>query len=71
MNNIEVMRTAIMTVPKYDTPSWRARVREMPDNRVYAIYRSFYQHGYFDKPKRQNKNLKPENWRQMDIFDFI
>ena len=41
----------------YDSPTWKHRVKFMPDHQVFAIWHKFYAEGKFDKklPKRADK----------------
>ena len=44
----------------YDSPTWKHRVKFMPDKQVYAIWHDFYASGKFDKklPKRAEKMVE-------------
>lgn len=63
---IEYMREKIAEV--YPGVGWKVKCRDMPDNQVVAIYRSFIEKGLFNKKKRLKKQIKPSN--QINMFDY-
>ena len=52
--HIDVMRRDISKV--YDNPTWRAKVKHMPDGQVFAIWNKFCDEGKF-KNLKQRKTI--------------
>lgn len=48
--NVETMRREIEKI--YPGPSWKKRVREMPENQVVAVYHNFKKSEKFDPPRK-------------------
>ena len=48
---IDVMRRDISKV--YDGPSWKAKVKHMPDGQVFAIWNKFCDEGKFKSKSRK------------------
>lgn len=66
----QVILSSVMGM--YDAPAWKTRVANMPDNQVYAIYRSNQKRK--EKKKKQlslvpKKDSKPE-YKQLTIWDW-
>lgn len=59
--NVDVMRRDISTV--YDNPTWKAKVKHMPDNQVFAIWNKFCDAGKFNGSdfKRRKTIHSPED----------
>lgn len=56
---VETMRHNIMLM--YDTPTWKERVKNMPDNQVKAIFLRSQQSGYLEQRVKITKEERRAN----------
>ena len=51
--SVSVNDARYVVMNQYHNPTWRKKVRNMPDKQVLAIYFSMLESGKFDKPKNR------------------
>ena len=57
----------------YDAPAWKERVSRMPDNQVYAIYRSNQRRSQKSGLPETNNTPNPNtlsSYRQLTLWDI-
>ena len=55
----DVMRRDISKV--YDNPTWKAKVKHMPDGQIFAIWNKFCDEGKFKNLKQRKTIHSPED----------
>lgn len=68
---VETMRHNISLM--YDNPTWKERVKHMPDNQVKAIFLRSQRNGYLEKRVKITKDERRANkhYHQMTIDELM
>lgn len=69
---IAQMRNYIAQHPKYkNSMYWKAKVTNMPERQVVAIYNKFKQIDYREEQKKLDASRGEEKYHQIDMFEYM
>ena len=69
---IDQERDYILKHPYYkNSVTWKARVMNMPDAQVHAIYKNFQKVDYAKLERNLRKRESDNKFHQIDIFEYL